>query len=302
MSSLAIVINVGTDVAATLALASLHESVASTPVRLVNCDPTDESRRWFSALSRDLHFQIEERPARLHGTALNDLFTTVDAELVMLLDSDAEIVERDVVSRCLDAFDDPTVFGAGFREGPAWMGPEQGATATPRVAYFQERPWMPFVVFRTSMVREALASGHTFEARKIWNDFPWNARVGAALAARFQDNFVPRSRWVAKVPSRLRERMGTWRFDALRWMRRDVHGTRPNYVLYDTSADLYQWCTYERGWHFVGPDFRTSSAVAHYQGVTRARFRDPYQSAAMSEIEATIRARLTERYGISPAV
>src|SRR5262245_16998450 len=200
MDVLAVVINVGTDTAATLALASLATHAPTIPVRLLNCEPTDDSRRWFEALRRELGFEVVESPIRSHGVTLDNVFRAATSDVVLLLDSDAEVVDGGVVNRCLAHLRDDRVFGAGFADGPAWMDAKEGATTTEHVAYFQERPWMPFAMFRTSMVRTAQAAGRSFQGRKVWNDFPPNSRLSALLAARFQDNFVPRSAKIARLP------------------------------------------------------------------------------------------------------
>ena len=175
------VVNVHTDVAATLALASLRLHAPGISIRLVNCERGDVSRAWFSGLARRLEFTTVEQPIRIHCETLDRLFVEVDFDIVLLLDSDAEVLDPGLIPRCLGYFDDEQVFGAGFTEGPAWMGPKHGATAAARVAYFQERPWIPFSLFRTAMVCQALAAGRTFAARKVWNDFLPNARLAAQI-------------------------------------------------------------------------------------------------------------------------
>lgn len=298
MDVAATVINVGTDAAATLAIASIRAHAPSIPIHLINCGSTDGSQHWFAQLRGSLQFDVDEQPIRSHGEALDGIFATTSADVVLLLDSDAEILDADVLTRSLAAFADDRVFGAGYTDGPSWMGPAEGATANAGVAYFQERPWMPFSLFRTTMVREALAASHTFVGRKVWNDFPPSRGLSALLAARFQDEFVPKSGKIAALPPSVRARIANWRFDGLRWLRRDFHGNRPNYVLYDTGADIYEWCKYQRGWIFAGIDYRLCTEVAHHQGVTRARFGDDHQVADIAEVDRAIQARLEARYGI----
>ena len=70
----AVVINVGTDLVATLALASLHQNAPGVPVRLINCDPSSTSHRHFEDLARKWDFEIVEQAARPHGQALDSLF------------------------------------------------------------------------------------------------------------------------------------------------------------------------------------------------------------------------------------
>jgi hypothetical protein len=295
---LAVVINVGTDYAAAVALASVREHAPRLRLRLLNCDPTGESRRLFAALAERLSFEVVEQPVRTHGQTLDQLFSDVDAEIVLLLDSDAEVLDSAAVTRSWASFEHSLVFGAGWVEGPDWMGPNVGATSTEGAAYFQERPYLPFVMLRASMIRDALAAGRSFKGRKVWNDVSFSPRLSLLLAARFQDDFVPRSSKVASLPEPVRARIRTWRFDALRWLRRDFHGHRPNYVVYDTGAEIYEWCKYERGLIFAGVDWRLCTEVEHHAGLTRGLLGDPYQVAEFGAVESTSRRRLAERYGI----
>ena len=66
----AVVINVGTDLTATLALASIRFRT-SLPALLVSCDPTLESAARFDRLMRKWEFDVIERPVRSHGETLD---------------------------------------------------------------------------------------------------------------------------------------------------------------------------------------------------------------------------------------
>ena len=109
----AVVINVGTDLTAALALASIRFRT-SLPALLVSCDPTPESAARFDRLMRKWEFDVIEQPVRSHGETLDWLFTGTRADKVLLVDSDAELRDPAWVDRILRYVDHPLVFGAGF--------------------------------------------------------------------------------------------------------------------------------------------------------------------------------------------
>lgn len=264
----AVVINVGTELMTTLALASAKRH-AAMPLLLVNCDPTPESSALFDRLGAEWEFDVVEAPRRTHGGTLDWLFEGLPAEVVLLLDSDAEIRSTEFIERMSSSFDRPSVFGAGFVEGPWWLEPRFGVT--PRTCLFQERPFVPCVMLRTDSVRAALATGASFETRTIFNDVMWSERASRWLAMRFQNGFVPRSRVLKRLPGPVRTWLAARRFPALAWARRDFYGHRPNYVYCDTGADVYQWCRYDQWLVFAGTAnaLRTKDDVVHYKGTTR---------------------------------
>lgn len=285
-----------TDLVTTLALSSLRRHAPAVPLRLVNCDPTEDSRAYFATLATDMDFEVVETPVRPHGQALDDLFSNEAAALTLLLDSDAEVLNPDLVPRSVAAFMDDRVFGAGFVHGPGWLGERQGQPD--HVAYYQERAWLPFVIFRTAMVQEALVAGHSFSSFTLYNDVAVSRGLSRLLASRFPDQ-TPHSAKFARLPRGLRRRWEMQPFDRLAWLRRDFYGQRPNYVYYDTGASVYQYCKYERDWIFVGTDARLhKDDVAHYHGVTRqALHGDPYNATGLASVKEEVKHRLAQ-YGL----
>lgn len=57
MDLVAVIINVRTDIVATLALAGLRRNAPDVPVRLVNCKPSPASRTYFAKLADNLGFR-----------------------------------------------------------------------------------------------------------------------------------------------------------------------------------------------------------------------------------------------------
>ena len=192
----AVVINVGTDLTATLALASIRFRT-SLPALLVSCDPTLESAARFDRLMRKWEFDVIERPVRSHGETLDWLFSGIRADKVLLVDSDAELRDPAWVDRILGYVDHPLVFGAGFVHRPV-IKPH---TLNPEHAY------TPCLLLRAADVREALRAGATFRFHIVYNDFRFNRRVARVLASRLRHEFAPRNGRVERLPEPLRARL-----------------------------------------------------------------------------------------------
>ncbi len=294
-----VIINVNTESVTTLALASALRH-ADMPVLLLNCAPTAASTAHFEALLADgWKFDILDAPLRTHGATLDWVFRWIAADLVLLLDSDAEIREPGFCARLRSFFATPIVFGAGFVNGPTWLEERHGASH--RTGLRHERAWMPSVMFRTAHVRAALDAGMSFETRVIYNDLRWSRKVSQLLATRFMNAYVPRAPVLSRLPARTQAGL---RSASLPWLaggRREFYGHRPNYVYCDTGTDIFQWCRYQQQWVFAGLNVALlKDEVAHYQGVTRRALRPRQQNAAVLEdITAEVVDRLKREYGIA---
>lgn len=296
--AVAVVINVGTDLVATLAVVSAVTH-ARMPVVLVNCDPAPESAAHFARLSEQWDFLVVEAEACPHHEALDWVFQTIPSETVLLLDSDAEIRDATFVERMRSAFAAPTVFGAGCVHGPWWLDERSGMR--PRTCLYQERPWLPCVMLRTEHVRAAAAAGRTFAPRTIYNDVMWSQGISRLLARRFDTHLVPKLRGARFVPPSVRERLRESRLPWLAWARRSYYGLRPNYVYCDTGADVYQWCKYEQELQFAGNSavIRSTAEVHHYGGVTAERGSRGGFLRPMSSVEVDAVDRLARVHGIA---
>ena len=296
MELVAIVINVHTDLLATLALVSVRRNAPDARVVLVNCEPPAASRAYFARLANEWDFTVVDEPVRPHGRALDHLFRNERSDLTLLLDSDAELLNPELVPRYRRCFENEKVFGAGFIHGPGWLGEAQGHGE--KVGYYQERPWLPFVILRTTMVQEALDAGYSFMDFTLYNDIYFSPRLSRLLASRFP-GVSPHSARFAQLPKWLTARWAKQPWEHVAWLRRDFYGQRPNYVYYDTGAGIYQYCKYEREWIFVGVDARLHEPdVAHYHGVTRHALSGNPRNATTLVSVAEIASRRLLEYGI----
>ncbi|TML92259.1 MAG: hypothetical protein E6G06_06850 [Actinobacteria bacterium] len=287
----AVVINVGTDLTATLALASIRFRT-SLPALLVSCDPTLESAARFDRLMRKWEFDVIERPVRSHGETLDWLFSGIRADKVLLVDSDAELRDPAWVDRILGYVDHPLVFGAGFVHRPV-IKPH---TLNPEHAY------TPCLLLRAADVREALRAGATFRFHIVYNDFRFNRRVARVLASRLRHEFAPRNGRVERLPEPLRARLARSTLPWLRWARVEHQGLRPSLVVYDTGSEVYSWCRHHKRLLFAGlPAAVIGDELVHYGGVTRGQVpggggrRAP---VSIDAIEDEVRERLLTEYGL----
>ncbi len=99
-----------------LALASVL-SRSELPAILIDCGAgSPASDRFESVLRRwPGRVTIQHSPVMSHGEILDRLFTEVDAEIMLCVDSDAELLTDSLVPGLLTTFEHPEVFGAGFR-------------------------------------------------------------------------------------------------------------------------------------------------------------------------------------------
>jgi hypothetical protein len=288
----AVVINVGTDLTAALALASIRFRT-SLPALLVSCDPTSESAARFDRLMHKWEFDIVEQPVRTHGDTLDWLFDGIRADKVLLVDSDAELRDPAWIDRILGYLDHPLVFGAGFVH----------KTLMKEHILNPEHAYTPCLLLRTADVREALQAGATFRFHVVHNDFRFNRRVARVLASRLQFEGSPRNGRIERLPAPLRRRLARSTLPWLRWARADFQGQRPSVVVYDTGSEVYSWCRLRKRLLFAGlPAAVIGDELVHYGGVTRGQVADGggrRTPVPIGDIEAGVRERLLTEYGLN---
>jgi hypothetical protein len=293
--TLAVIINCGTKWVTTLALMSVLTHTRY-PVLLIDCESKDGSLKHFDFLARtrSLGFYWLEWPLRIHGLALDLLFNTVDAESVLLVDSDLEIRESRIVDRLAAALDlQPHHYGAGFLHGPEWLGAPHGLPDN--VGYYVERMWIPLVQLRTKAIRDALHAGGSFAQHRDFIEFPEMPRLSQLLGHRF---------WLPLLRDIRLKRLG----DSL-----DIESARRSaaFLEYDTGADMHGRLK-ALGYSFANLDQAFWNDVSHYHGVTRSAVSRPYRrllqkvgiahasnDISQSAILSQVHHRLKSIYGLS---
>jgi hypothetical protein len=274
-----VIINCSTREFTTLALVSALRH-GGLPVTVIDCESTDGSFEFFRRLQRKLPFKLAQLPLRRHGATLDRMFREARCDSLLLLDSDAEILDAQLVPRMLAALR-PGAYGSGFLHAGEWLAADQGVG--PEQGYYAERMWIPCVLLDVASIREALHAGESFRQRIVGNElpqWPWLARW---LPLRF------------RVPGLRRLRL-----DALRPLRRDYRGRKPHFLYFDTGALLHEFLVARRGLAFadLGAEW-WPTAVAHYHGVTRRQLRPQMRNAAdVVASRADALARITTIYGV----
>ena len=276
-----IIINVSTKEVSTLALLSVLR-YSDLPVLLLDLHSTDSSLEHFKAMmATEPRLDLCSAAPRKHGYMLDWLFQESNDDMLLLVDSDLEIIDSAIVHSMLNSLTDPDVFGAGAIHGPEWMGSAHGLPN--EVCLFQERMWIPFTLLRVAAVKAALGQGFSFINRWVPNEvvsIPWLSR---ALSARF---FAP----VVK----------NIRADFLRSTRRTYQNRRPNLVCCDTGADLFCNLKYDEKQRFV--DFglaHIETLTHHYHGVTRRQIKKNDRNAiGLNDIMDEVLRRLKGEYGV----
>lgn len=274
-----VIINCSTRELTALALISaLRQS--DLPVTVIDCESTDGSVQFLRQLQRQFAFRLEQRPLARHGMTLDRIFRETTADTLLLLDSDAEILDPGLVPAMLAALQ-PGTYGSGFLHASEWLaanhlGGHQRGLYAPRM-------WIPCVMLDVAAVRTALEAGVSFRQRVICNELPRLRWLSQLLYLRLR---VPGLRRVA--------------LDHLRPWRREYGGQRPHYVYCDTGADVHEFLLQRRGLAFadLGRDW-WPTAVAHYHGVTRRKLRRWMRNAAAVDASrAQAAARIADVYGV----
>ncbi len=276
----AIIINVGTRLVSTLALMSALR-FAGMPVLVIDCELSDGSFEHFSGLMERFDFDLMRASLRRHSAALDVIFTEIPTRKVLLVDSDVEILNGELLTLMRQFIDIDRVFGAGLIEGPNWMSNQTGFS---RHGYFEERMWIPLTMLKVEPVRKALRDGHSFAERQVFNDFAASSSASRIVAS-------------------LRYRLPLLGGRQLRWLdafKESHHGVKPWLIWYDTGAELYRHLKYEGDYQFVGlpAEFHTRYA-RHFSGVTNDKLNPGRDlGTSVDEVDAYVRWRLNELYAI----
>lgn len=251
---IALVINCSTRIFTSLALASLHR-VSKVSTLIIDCESTDHSvdhfERIFASKQREVF--ICSMPLKPHGKTLDSIFKFMPVPEVLVLDSDIEILERDILESMDKALlADQTAYGSGLLQKGEWMTRPMHQYSS-GVAWYQERMWLPLTLLRSAKVAERLEAGHSFFATRDHNEvFGW-PRLSRLLSHRF-------------------------RF----WSSRNLGDTpRPKIIEWDTGSKIHDALRIN-GHRFsaIGDEYWAS--VHHAHGVTRSQLSSVFFRAAVS--------------------
>ena len=280
----AIIINVGTRFVTTLALLSTLK-YSGMPVLLIDC-PLNKNNssdfNYFEFLMKNEKFDLISLPLKNHGETLDFVFQNINADYVLLVDSDLEILNDNIVPMMKKYINKSNIFGSGFIHGPWWI--KETEWEEPRSGFYQERIWMPFTFLDVKKIREALWVNVSFNSRLFYNLIPSNQYISRKLLYRVP--FLKRSN-----------------FSFFNFLKKTYHDRKPFLVLYDTGADIYQYLRYQKSYFFVGIDVNTeveTDYVHHYSGITRKLlFDDQYHTTSLNDEYLNINNRLLNEYSFN---
>ncbi|MCB1552571.1 MAG: glycosyltransferase [Xanthomonadales bacterium] len=277
----AIIINCSTRVFTTLALMSALRH-AGMPVLVIDCASTDDSLSWLRGLQRAHTFDLLEAPLRPHGATLDRIFLASRDESLLLVDSDLELRNGDLVPELRAAASADECYGGGFlhSDPTCSIGP---ATARERGRY-ADRMWIPLVWMKTAPVRQALQQGHSFLHARDYFEFPWSRALSRWIYQRYR---LPLLRRISLA--------------SLRDARQRLHGERAAFVDFDTGARMHA-ALQAQGLRLADlGEPHWSQSVHHYHGITRATLQAGKPNATdPRDPRAEVDSRLRTLYGIDP--
>lgn len=276
----AVIINVGTRLITTLAVLSAIR-FAKMPILLVDCSLEEGNTleyNYFQDLMDRYDFDLISMPLLEHGLTLDKILCEIKSEYILLIDSDLEILNDEIVFLMKKFIRSENIFGTGFTQGPSEF--EAGAWEFKKEGFYEERMWIPFLMLETSKIKEAILNGNSFKLRTFYNLFPFWPKISKYLLRRFPVIFE----------SHL--------FDFLRI---DYHGKKPPYTMLDTGTQIYQYLRYNKKYFFVGPNVDSGveeDFVFHYNGMTRKQMYpdDSHNSVSVESMSDRIIDRLKQKY------
>lgn len=242
-----IIINHNTKIVTFLAMLAALRHVKS-PLLLIDCESTDGSYDFFYDKMQHHKFDLIQAPLNKHGTTLDFVFSNVNDEELLLIDSDLEIHNSEIIAFFDKYISHKKVFGCGFLNGSSKLGKNFENSKLHGALYF-ERPYMPIVLLKVDYVKDALSNGVSFNYQAVNNQFGLiNSSLSRYLLFLFRKlNLQP--------PHSLRKEYFTH---------------KPKIIVYDTGAKIYEYLRFNKHLYFVNlPCAFEKLYVTHFFGLTR---------------------------------
>lgn len=258
----AIIINYNTKRVSFLALLSVLR-YAEMPVLFIDCKSTDGSFDFFKSKLNYYDFDLLSAPLKKHGVTLNWLFSSLQDAQLLLVDSDLEVLNKDIFPILNEYIENERAFGCGFVNGPTILKEDSKDLKN---ALYPARPFIPFTLFKVRPVKEAIREGISF----------------ADVVERNEVYLFKKLK--LKTPIFLKKRYLTY---------------YPNTIYYDTGAKMYEHLKYEKFLLFPNiPEFQEYKYVKHYWGVTRRAIHptDVAQATFINSMEEMVNDRLLTQY------
>lgn len=278
----AIIINVSTRLCTTLAILSVKKRT-NLPLLVVDCPYQGKSDfAELSKLSEEYDFDLIQLPLRHHGHTLDYIFSNINADNLVLLDSDAEIIDGEFVDEMVRLVDTDFTFGSGFTHGPCTLHLNSFyAMDTDEEGLYAERMWIPFCVLKVDKIREALSRGMSFVDNTRYNIIPQSQKLSKFLYKHFPDWCM--SNFARKFKS------GNGRNEC-------------NVVYYDTGAEIFEYLKNVRYYWFFGQRINYGvheKYIHHYEGITRKLISEGDDKTAFNidDVVELLKTRMKDIYG-----
>jgi len=241
--NIAIIINVATPLLSTLALHSALK-YAKMPVLVVNSPIDDQALnspdyKYLLKLHDEYNFDLIELPLKKHGYILDEIFMNINADNILLIDSDLEIIDTYAIDYMLKYIEYPWVFGSGFIQGPRGLGGD--SPMVKKNGYLVERMWIPLTILDVKKVKEAIRREKSFIAKYVFNDFPIIPTISKMLFYSYKFRLFKKNRVKHK-----------YKFKFLNLFKQKFGDYSPSFIHYDTGADIYQDLKYTQDYSFIG--------------------------------------------------
>ena len=276
--TVAIVINIKTHILSTLAVLSVKRHI-EIPIVVIDCSNDDSEYNYFERLQKKAFFYLLNLPLQIHGKTIDLVFRKIKAKNILLLDSDAEIIDASFLQN--EFYETKNAFGLGFIHEAAPLSKD--AMKGYRFIYYQERMWIPCVLLKREKIIEALnIKNITFAAKKTYNDFPLIPIISKLLYFRFFFKFFQK-----------------YDLFFFRLFRRKYYDYfKPSMIYYDTGAEVYMYLKYKCGYDFLGLPMKFHEKyVNHFHGISRKILSGRKIEHAGNFAEDDILKKLSEVYG-----
>lgn len=277
----ALVINCSTRIFTTLTVASLQR-LSTVTTLIIDCESSDGSLEHFHKIFANTVHEVFvlSMPLKPHGETLDAIFSVMPIPEVLLMDSDIEILDREI----LDSMDTALTserksYGSGLLQRGEWM--TLPFHRYPRgVAWYKERMWIPLTLLRTALVAKQVEAGHSFSAARDYNEVPGWRKLSHLMSHRF--------RLLSPIFS--------------------SKSAEPKILEWDTGSKIHE-ALVAGGNRFIAIEEHYWKSVLHVHGVTRSQLSSIFFRAAVCfglvpksmladtrRAEKAAIARLTERY------
>lgn len=242
-STVGLVIDCGTKWLSMLAAVSFVRN-SGLPLIFMDCardDDTPDLRKLFPDIYHMIH--LIKCPLDRHGRTLDKFFHTIRSEFIYLIDSDAELTDRNLPGQMMSALKESSDFyGSGMLHRNEILSSSHLFSNS--IAEYQERMWIPFVLLRTNLIKKTLDE---------------------------EKSFMQITEYPIVTGFRYLDRLLGLRYRALWWPVNRIHigvnGNTPIIKYFDTGSSIHA-AMKAKGWGFKEVP-NVSDGVIHLHGATR---------------------------------